>query len=150
VRYEDLIGDPEATIRGICAFIDEPFEPGLLAHDQTAAAKKGAALSESWQNTGGPILSANAGKYRAALSASEIAQVEQAAGAVMDGLGYAREGAPAAAPSVLGWTIIHALDAWWGLKVELRSLTKDANHWRRWQRAILMGWLRWWREEPAR
>jgi len=30
VRYEDLVIDPETTLRGICAFIGEPFEPQML------------------------------------------------------------------------------------------------------------------------
>ncbi len=31
VRYEDLVLDPEATLRGICTFIGESFEPQMLA-----------------------------------------------------------------------------------------------------------------------
>ncbi|HEX9774595.1 MAG TPA: sulfotransferase [Actinomycetota bacterium] len=29
-RHEDLIADPEATLRRICAFIDRPFDPAML------------------------------------------------------------------------------------------------------------------------
>ncbi|OEV29427.1 hypothetical protein AN219_16570 [Streptomyces nanshensis] len=32
VRYEDLTADPEATLKGICAFLDVPFEPGMLEY----------------------------------------------------------------------------------------------------------------------
>lgn len=31
VRYEDLVVDPETVLRSICAFIDEQFEPHMLA-----------------------------------------------------------------------------------------------------------------------
>lgn len=30
LRFEDLIEDPEARIRALCAFLDEPFEPQML------------------------------------------------------------------------------------------------------------------------
>ena len=30
VRYEELVADPEATVRAICAFADIPFEPAML------------------------------------------------------------------------------------------------------------------------
>ncbi len=150
VRYEDLLADPESAIRRVCDFLDEEFEPALMAHHETKAAKKGAALSESWQNTGGPILQGNTGKYRASLSTAEIALVESAAGPMMDQLGYARDGQPAPAPGVWQRAAIEAQDALWRLQIEWRSMTKDANHWRRWQRAVLVGWLSWWRQEPAR
>lgn len=29
-RYETLVADPEATLRTICAFLDEPFDPAML------------------------------------------------------------------------------------------------------------------------
>jgi len=147
VHYEELLAQPEATIQTVCDFLGEEMEPALLAHEKTPAAKKGAALSESWQNTGGPILKGNSGKYRRALSAHEIAQVEQAAGEMMDALGYARDGKPAATPGSLGMAQIQLKDTVWTLQVEGRSLLKDANHWRRWKRAVLMGWLGWWRSE---
>jgi hypothetical protein len=149
IRYEDLLDAPEATIRTVCDFLDETFEPALLSHEQTPAAQKGAALSESWRNTGGPILKSNAGKYKDALSPAEIRQVEEVAGTMMATLGYERDAEPAPAPGLLGKAGIHLLDTAWRLKVEGRSLTQDANHWRRWRRAWLMGWLGWWRVEPT-
>jgi hypothetical protein len=149
VRYEDLLANPEGTLRSICQFIGEEFEDGLLSHQDTAAAQKGAVLSESWRNTGGPILQANAGKYKTALRPAEIAQVEQAAGQMMDMLGYTRDGPAASAPGPLGLLLIHIQDTLWRLQVEARSLVKDANHWRRWRRAALLAWLGWWRQEPA-
>ena len=149
VRYEDLVTEPEPTLRAVCDFLGEDFEPGLLAHEQTAAAQKSAELSESWRNTGGPILQSNTGKYRANLSVTEIAQVEEVAGPMMDTLGYPRDGAPASPPSARSRLGIHLLDWAWKLRVECRALTQDANHWRRWRRALLIGWLSWWRQEPV-
>jgi hypothetical protein len=32
VRYEELVGDPDGVIQGICSFADIPFEPDMLAY----------------------------------------------------------------------------------------------------------------------
>lgn len=142
IRYEDLLEDPEACIQQVCAFLDEPFEEGLLQYDLTKAARKGAGLSESWENTGRPLLRNNTGKYKTELSPEELASVEAVAGEVMDQLGYARElDPPPATPS--GWDRARfaAQGRWWQFGVETRSLRRDNNHWRRWRRAALMKWL---------
>ena len=36
VRYESLVRDPEAQVRSICQFLDEPFEPSMLRFHQDA------------------------------------------------------------------------------------------------------------------
>ena len=37
VRYEDLITDTEATLRGLCEFLDLPFDPAMLTYHERAA-----------------------------------------------------------------------------------------------------------------
>jgi len=142
LRYEDLLAEPEARIREVCTFLEEDFEPGMLEYDQTPAARKGAVLSESWQNTGRPLLKNNAGKYKTALTSGELASVEATAGAMMDTLGYPRELDPQPVlPSSWDRTCYATQGLWWRLGVEMRSLSHDENHWRRWRRAGLMFWL---------
>ena len=51
LRYEDLLAEPETRIREVCTFLGEDFVAAMLEYNQTAAARKGAKLSESWQNT---------------------------------------------------------------------------------------------------
>jgi len=48
VRYERLVGDPEATMREILSFIDEPWDEGVLHHDKAPhdVAGRYAAFSE--------------------------------------------------------------------------------------------------------
>lgn len=36
VRYEDLVADPEGTLRPICAFLDLDFDPRMLDHSESA------------------------------------------------------------------------------------------------------------------
>ncbi len=140
VRYEDLLGDPPGVLARVCAFLDEPFEPDMLAFSETPDARKGAALSESWAKTAQPVQANNSGKYRKDLSPTEIRQVEAVARPVMETLGYALED-PGVGPLVTGlprelaW---RAMDRIWHLRVEWRSLRNDSNHWRRWGRRLRM------------
>jgi hypothetical protein len=148
MHYEDLLEDPERELRRLCAFLGEDFEPQLLDHASTGAARKGAKLSESWENTGKPILRGNSGKWRTELSALELAAVESVAGGVMAQLGYSVE----TEKRDFGWLrrrVFGLQNWWWSMGVEWRSLRKDKNHWRRWGRAVLMGWLWLW-ARPAR
>ncbi len=54
VRYEDLVSDPPATLRGLCQAIDEPFEPALLKADGQAtnlvARKQIVTQTKSWSD----------------------------------------------------------------------------------------------------
>ncbi len=34
VRYEDFCTDPAATMRNVCAFLDEPFDPGVVTESR--------------------------------------------------------------------------------------------------------------------
>jgi hypothetical protein len=34
VRYEDLVGEPEKTLRELLTFLDEPWDPSVLEHDR--------------------------------------------------------------------------------------------------------------------
>jgi hypothetical protein len=39
VRYEELVREPEAMIRRICAFVDVPYDPRMLAHQEHSGIK---------------------------------------------------------------------------------------------------------------
>jgi hypothetical protein len=142
VHYEDLVAEPEATVARVCEFLDEAFEPAMLQYHESSQTRRGASLSESWQNTAAPVLRGNAGKWRKALSAEEAAAVEGVCGELMHTLGYAtsttedwREPSPTRR---LRWQLSNERDR---LRIEWRSLRKDTNHWRRWGRAVLLGGL---------
>ena len=137
LHYEKMVTDPEHELRRLCHFLGESFEPEMLDHASTGAARKGAKLSESWQNTGRPIFSGNTGKWRSQLTAVELESVEAEAGTVMTRLGYDLD----TQAQSFGWlkqALFSMQNRWWQAGVEWRSMRRDENHWRRWRRAILL------------
>ncbi len=142
LRYEDLLDRPESSVRQLCDFLDEDFEPGMLRFHEGREAKTSATLSESWQNTAKPVLSNNAGKYRRHLSEDEVGMVEAACGPLMARLGYPRDLPDARfEPGTRQRLRIKLQDLRWRTAIELRSLQRDRNHWRRWTRDATMRYL---------
>ncbi len=145
IKYEDLIGSPEKTLRQLCEFLNEPYEPAMLEYHQGDAAKKSSGLSESWKNAASPILTNNKNKFKKHLSVRDIRQVEQAAGGMMEKLGYALEfpqnisGEPSSAEKLM----FSIQDKLMSAGMEWHSLLHDKNHWLRWKRALVMKRIGW-------
>ena len=147
VPYEALVADPEAVVRGICAFLDEPFEPGMLRWFDREEAGRSASLSESWKNTAAPMQKDRLARYRRDLSPEEVATVEEIAAPLMKTLGYGLD-CPPRAPLVgaAGWWREwrwRLLDDWLWLNVEIRSARRDRNVGRRRARWWTMQKIRW-------
>ena len=145
LRYEDLLLDSEQVTRRICAFLGEDFEAGMMRFFETDEARTSARLSESWRNTGSPILRGNAEKFRKELSMDEIRLVEQVCGPVLLAFGYTPVVLSEDAARVSEWspdaaqlTRWRLMDLRWRAEVEARSLRNDKNHWRRWTRDFTM------------
>jgi len=131
LHYEALVGDPEATIRAVCDYLGEAFDPAMLAFSKTDNARRIAKMMASWKNADAGFLKNNTQKWRTQLGPCDLRVVEEEAGAQMEALGYERATdarGPTADPGVV-WREAQAR-----LQVELASLTGDANHWRRWGR----------------
>ncbi len=142
LRYEDLLDRPEVSAQALCAFLDEPFEEGMLRFHEGREAQTSAKLSESWQNTAKPVLSGNAGKYRKHLSGAEVEMVEAVCSTLMETLGYPLDHRdPQFDPGLLRRGGIRLQDLRWRAGIELRSLRRDRNHWRRWTRDATMRYL---------
>ncbi len=90
IRYEDLIAAPQTTLAGVCAFLDLPPDPAMLAFHRGAGAAAQAASSEAWRNLDRPLIGNNAGKWRTGLTADEIAWVETECDGTMQAFGYRR------------------------------------------------------------
>jgi hypothetical protein len=148
LRYEDLIAAPTRAVPELCRFLNETYEPGMLAFHQTRAARKSSALSSSWHNVGSPIRADNRQTYRTGLSSNELRLVEGVCGDLLTHFGYPLELAPqgppwpAAAPAPwqrLGYWL---LDWWWRIKTEIHSLGHDRNYRLHWQRRLFLLRLR--------
>ena len=88
--YEDLVEDPEGTLRSVCRFIGEEYDPAMLQfHDH---AKKEIAPWEKSLHTkvDRPPKPADADRWKHEMTGAEIAVFEGIAGSVMDAVGQPR------------------------------------------------------------
>jgi hypothetical protein len=112
VRYEDLVGRPEETLRKICAFIDLPYDATMLHYYEHAADR----LTEMDRDLGtgenGPVRTGNermaghamtskppstdrCGRWRDEMTPAERTEFEQVAGDLLTDLGYETLNTPA-------------------------------------------------------
>jgi hypothetical protein len=102
LRYEDLLVDPDNTLRKLCAFLDEPFNESMLKFHEGGSAQKLAAQSPYWENLSKPIMATNFAKFKQELTPREIALFESIAGRELTLLGYPRmSNAPLREPTQL-------------------------------------------------
>jgi hypothetical protein len=80
IRYEDLVADPEATLRRVCEFIELDFDPAMV--DPPERSRIETALA--------PV-----GGWRERLEPEQLEAFEEVAGPMLDELGY-RSGTPSA------------------------------------------------------
>ena len=88
VKYEDLLAEPESTLRGICSFLDIPYQDSMLDYQEQA--RKLVSKDEmSWKKeTLGPLLNGNMNKWRQDMGPLTACQVEKSCCAVMAKGGY--------------------------------------------------------------
>jgi Sulfotransferase family len=80
IRYEDLIAEPEGTLRRVCEFIELPYEAGMADPPDRSRVESGL----------GPV-----GCWRERLAPEQLGAFEEVAGEMLDELGY-RSGAASA------------------------------------------------------
>jgi hypothetical protein len=86
VRYETLVSRPERTMREVCAFLGEDFEPEMLRVEGTRRYDH-----ERATNGGSPVSTAYVGRFRGRISQADLAFIQRVARRPMDDFGYARE-----------------------------------------------------------
>ncbi len=91
VRYERLVHDPEPEIRGICEFLDLPFDEHMLAF-HSAHLTVFSASHLSMDRITKPIDDSRVGRWRSDLSPEDLERFQTAAGDGLMALGYEREG----------------------------------------------------------
>ena len=90
VSYESLTGDPEATLQGLCEFLQVEYTPSMLNFHSSNEASNAAASSALWGNVTKPVMKDNTKKFLKYASDEEITIFELVAGDVLDALGYER------------------------------------------------------------
>jgi len=109
VRYEDLVGETEATLRIVCSFVELPFDEAMLRHHE-GAGERIAEIDRDLPARGGrpdlgaePRIAAHAradqppdprraGAWRDEMAAEDVSAFEAEAGDLLETLGYARRG----------------------------------------------------------
>jgi hypothetical protein len=90
LSYEDLVADPESSLKGLCGFMGKQYSPELLNFHQSNEASNAAASSSLWGNVTKPIMQQNTKKFLTQATEEEIMIFELVAGDVLDALGYER------------------------------------------------------------
>jgi hypothetical protein len=93
LRYEKLVADPEAELRGLCAFLGEEFDPVMTepANVATTAVPKRKAWHE---RTHSAVTKARVGRWHDRLEPWQAALCETAMSSRLRSLGYELSGAP--------------------------------------------------------
>lgn len=88
IRYEDLLDDPEASVRSLCESLDLEYEPSMLLYHETDKAQAEAQKHHAFENLDSPIKSGNYNKFHDGLTEEELLVTEAAAGDCLERLGY--------------------------------------------------------------
>ena len=94
IRYEDLIDDPEAALRPLCAFIDVPFDPSILTYysrvNDLPNPGLGIRYKPGHQTHVGEPPRKGLRNWRTQMNRHDLAVFEADAGELLDELGYER------------------------------------------------------------
>jgi len=103
IRYEQLLANPEATLRAVCRFADEPYSPDILNITRFA--------DDGRTNARSQIDGSNVEKWRDRMSRSDQALFESRAGGLLGELGYPVMGLRRriSATEVAWWNVHHGV-----------------------------------------
>ncbi|HET6182082.1 MAG TPA: sulfotransferase [Acetobacteraceae bacterium] len=88
VRYEELVSNPESTVRGICDFLGEAFEPGMLRYQESVAEKVPARERAIHAALAEPISARAVLRWRARLTPLEQFAIESCMRRELEQAGY--------------------------------------------------------------
>jgi hypothetical protein len=97
LRYEDLLDAPEQTLRRLCGFIREDFDPAMLEYYKDQGQSRD--VTHFIVNTAAtqPLSKASVERWREDMSPPELETFYRRAGRLLDQLGYDRPGRMSAA-----------------------------------------------------
>ncbi len=91
LRYETLVSQPEATLRDLCAFLGEDYDPEMLTMSEAKGFVNKGSNSSFERFQPAQITTAAIGRYRKTISWRETAFIQACAGSEMRSLGYQPE-----------------------------------------------------------
>lgn len=77
IRYEDLLREPETTVKALCEFLGLPYEEAMLYYYETEDAQATSRSSGLFGNLSVPIKQDNFGKFRDNLPDAEVKLTEK-------------------------------------------------------------------------
>jgi hypothetical protein len=103
VRYEDLVLNPEDSLRAICYFLSEPFEPRMLEYHHEAG-KEMPDRSLRWHQTSvSPLDTSKVYEWKRLMSKTDRIIFDQVAGEALELFGYEHERAQPTLASRAKW-----------------------------------------------
>lgn len=122
VRYEDLVDDPEATLRGICDFLELEYEPGMLTfYEQGSDFARSTATPEAFGGLSVPVTKGMR-DWRIQMNSDDQLLFDVISGDLLEELGYERTAGPARLKT--RWRAILARASWTGRRVQARLMGK--------------------------
>ena len=91
IRYEDLVENPEPTLRSLCTFLGDPWYPELLEYHQRQSQCQNPHGLSGRANVGQPISTKAMARWREELTAPELRLFYRWAGRRLVELGYCIE-----------------------------------------------------------
>ncbi len=88
LRYEDIVGQPEETLRKLFAFIKEPWDPAVLEFHRR---ERNLAGESSAAQVSKPLYAASVGRWKKDLNPADKQVVKDVAGDLLVDLNYATE-----------------------------------------------------------
>jgi hypothetical protein len=88
LNYENLVSQPEHTVRSLCAFLDIAYTDAMMHYYTSNTSKITAASGEMWSNLEKPILSNNTNKFLKEFKGDDLELFELVAGDTLKQLGY--------------------------------------------------------------
>lgn len=94
VRFEDMILQTEQTLRTVCAFLDEDFDPRMLSMEGAPEQREKMIRRSHGDPGGSPLSSEYIGIYREQIPAGELVFLQTILGARMRRFGYSPDRIP--------------------------------------------------------
>jgi hypothetical protein len=86
LRYEDLVLNPEGTLRRLFSFVDEPWDPAVLEYHKH---RRNLAGESSAEQVARPLYTGSIGRWKKDMTVEDLNAVRLVAGDLLKEMGYA-------------------------------------------------------------